>query len=239
MSAESDTGTWNDISVEDEAPMLPSFLPKRNPEPQLVMERMYSPLQVFQLFFPTSVVDTIVKNTNTYARMRSEAGKKFLWVPLKAQEMYSYIALVIYIGLLSAKSIIDYWSGKNIYCLPFPKSVMSRSRFQAVTWNLHLCDLKEDRANALKKGTHDHDRLFKIKPLYTDIITACKTYFHPNRQLAVSERMVASKARISFKQYMKDKPTKWGYKLFVLADSPCGYTWNFFVYEGKSSQAKD
>lgn len=201
------------------------------------MDRIYSPLELFQLFFPTSVVDTIVKNTNSYAKMRSEAGKKFPWVPLKAQELYSYIALVIYMGLLSAKNIVDYWSRKDIYRLPFPKSVMSRARFHAISWNLHLCDLKEDRVNALKKGTPEYDRLFKIKPLYTDIVAACKTYFHPNRQLAVDERMVATRARTGFKQYMKHKPTKWGYKLFVLADSVYGYTWNFFVYEGKSSLA--
>ncbi|XP_016298250.1 piggyBac transposable element-derived protein 4-like [Sinocyclocheilus anshuiensis] len=237
MSADSDMGIWNDISVEDEALVLPNFVPKRNPGAQLVLDRMYSPLQLFQLFFPNSVVDTIVKNTNSYAKMRSEAGKKFLWVPMTAKELYLYIALVIYMGLLSTKTIVDYWSGKKIYNLPFPKSVMSRARFHAISWNLHLCNLEEDRANEQKKGTPDYDRLFKIKPLYTDIITACKTYFQPNRQLAVDERMVASKARISFKQYMKDKPTKWGYKLFVLADSACGYTWNFFVYEGKSSLA--
>ncbi|KAL1279199.1 hypothetical protein QQF64_025872 [Cirrhinus molitorella] len=237
MSESSGTERWYDCSEEDEAPALPHFLPKRIPGPQLVMDMIYSPLQLFQLFFTVSVVDTMVKNTHAFARMRSEAGKRFIWLPLKVQELYLYIGLVICMGLLGAKNIIDYWSGKEIYRLPFPRSVMSRSRFQAISWNLHLCDPEDDLENVRKKGTPAYDKLFKIKPLYTDIITSCKTYFHPDRQLAVDERMVVSKTRIGIKQYIKDKPTKWGYKLFVLADSACGYTWNFFVYEGKSSLA--
>ena len=42
-----------------------------------------------------------------------------------------------------------------------------------------------------------------------------------------------SKAHIGFRQFMKDKPTKFSYKLFILADSQTGYTFNFFVYQGK------
>ncbi len=50
--------------------------PKRNPGAQLVMDRKYPPLQLFQLFFPYSMGNTIAKNTNSYAKMRTDAGKK-------------------------------------------------------------------------------------------------------------------------------------------------------------------
>ena len=36
-----------------------------------------------------------------------------------------------------------------------------------------------------------------------------------------------------WRQYMKEKPTQWGFKLFVLADSSNGYTLDFSIYTGK------
>ena len=49
--------------------------------------------------------------------------------------------------------------------------------------------------------------------------------------------MVQSKARFSFKQYIKNKPTKWGFKLWVLCDSHTGYTNNFVIYRGKEGES--
>ncbi|XP_036453719.1 piggyBac transposable element-derived protein 4 [Colossoma macropomum] len=225
---------WHDISEEDKQPDLPSFQPQRPPGPQLLSCTSYTPLELFKLFMSMSVVGKIVENTNAHAEKRAQAGKRYTWYPLTVEEFYTYIGLVIYMGLMPLKRFSDYWSEKSIYNLPFPRSVMSRNRFLAITWNLHLCNLEKDEENMCKKGTPEYDRLFKIKPLYTDLLSACQTYFQPSRELSIDERMVASKARIGLKQYMKDKPTKWGCKLFVLADLATGYTWNFFVYEGKS-----
>ncbi|KAM9853748.1 piggyBac transposable element-derived protein 4-like [Aulostomus maculatus] len=64
----------------------------------------------------------------------------------------------------------------------------------------------------------------------------CMSIYHPMQHISVDERMVASKARVGIKPYMKAKPTKWGLKFFVLADSN-GYTIDFTLYTGKSKFA--
>ncbi|KAF7650463.1 hypothetical protein LDENG_00125800 [Lucifuga dentata] len=113
---------------------------------------------------------------------------------------------------------------------------MSRDRFMAIRWSLHLCDPETDEQNQTKKGTDQYDPLVKIKPLYDELLSSCKRFYQPHRHIAIDERMVAVKAPIGLKQHMKRKLTNWRYKLFVLADSLSGYTWNFFVCLGKRGQ---
>lgn len=73
-------------------------------------------------------------------------------------------------------------------------------------WSLHMSNPEEDEENNRKRNTDAHDRLFKVKPLYTELVAGCMANYQPYQNI---------KACISIKQYMKDKPTKWGYKLFV------------------------
>uniref|UniRef100_UPI003AAFBAF3 piggyBac transposable element-derived protein 4-like n=1 Tax=Centroberyx gerrardi TaxID=166262 RepID=UPI003AAFBAF3 len=224
---------WHDENEADIEPPQPIFRPSRTPGPQLSATSSYTPLQLFQLFFSTSVLKTIIKNTNAYGAKSMEGNAK-PWHDISMQDMYSYLALVICMGITKVCAVTDYWKRSPFFSLPLPASVMSCRRFLAICHALHLSDPDVDAENEGKRGTADFDRLCKIKPLYLQIVEACKAQFHPAQNIAVDERMVASKARCGLKQHMKNKPTKWGYNLFVLADSCCGYTWNFFVYEGKS-----
>lgn len=100
---------------------------------------------------------------------------------------------------------------------------------------MYTSDPNEDRMNDAKRGTSEHDRLFRVKPLMYTIQNACKAFRHPCRSLAVDECMVPCKGHTAMRQYMNDKPTKWGFKLFVLADSSNGYTVDFSVYTGKNN----
>ena len=114
---------------------------------------------------------------------------------------------------------------KNIYiaCLLFLlqflvylQNRMSRNRFEAISAFLHVVTAREESAN------RDHP-LCKILSLSNHMKI---------RELAVDERMVKSKARTHFRQYIRNKPPKWGFKFWVLAD-PTGYTLDFNVYGGQ------
>ena len=59
--------------------------------------------------------------------------------------------------------------------------------------------------------------------------------YQPSRNISIDERMVRNKGRYSFRQYIKDKPTKWGMKIWVLAESTTGYTYDYEVYTGRSN----
>ncbi|XP_031729806.1 M-phase phosphoprotein 8 isoform X2 [Anarrhichthys ocellatus] len=232
-SPESEEGDrWHDREEECIKPDPLRFKPARTPGPTFNTTRAWSPISLFQLFFSASVVRKIIDNTNANAAKRKQAGLK--WEVLTVKDFYIFLSIIIFTGLVTVHNRSDYWRKKCPYNFQFPGDSMTRNRFESILWSLHLSDPEEDEENDKKRNTAEYDRLFKIKPLYTDMVTACKAHFQPHQNVSIDERMVKSKARISMKQYMKDKPTKWGYKLFVLADSSIGYTWNFFVYAGKS-----
>ena len=67
-----------------------------------------------------------------------------------------------------------------------------------------------------------HDKLYKVRFLTDHLGKRFAEEFTPHQQVAVDECMIPFRGRLSFKQYHKDKPTKWGIKVWILADSQTG-----------------
>ena len=104
--------------------------------------------------------------------------------------------------------------------------MLSRDRFKAIMAFLHVVD-----PDAETPG----DKLRKVESFISSFKDRCKLMYQPSQNIAIDERMVKSKHRSGIRQFMKDKPTKWGIKIWVLADSDNGYTIDFNVYVGKSA----
>ena len=93
---------------------------------------------------------------------------------------------------------------------------------------MHLADNEAYVA----KGQPGHDPLYKLRPFLESFIANCQAAYNPNRELSVDEAMVGFKGRLAFIQYLPNKPTKWGMKAYVLADSITGYVLNWRLYTG-------
>ena len=77
------------------------------------------------------------------------------------------------------------------------------------------------------------DPLYKIRFLVDYIEKKFKQFWQPYPNLTVDEAMVPTKSKLSgFRMFMKDKPIKWGYKLWEIADE-MNYVYSFKVYTGK------
>lgn len=215
------------------APPQPTFKPLHPPGPRLVRTRTYSALQLFQLFFTNSVIQTILQNTNDFGSVHHSTPSS-PWTDLILQDMFSFMALVIFMGVVECSAFSDYWRGGKLYSFPFPRRVMTSKKFFRMCEALHLSSSEVNAVNKQRRGTAAFDRLGKIKPLYEELRDACRRNYHPCQEIAIDKKTVAFKAGVGLKENMKKKPDRWGYKLFVLADSKNGYTWDFFVSRGNS-----
>ena len=112
---------------------------------------------------------------------------------------------------------------------PLIADIMSRNRFDTLLKYLHF----NDNASMVPFGQEGYDKLHKVRPL----IEAVKRKFleiPPSEHQSIDEQMVPFKGRSSIKQYMKNKPHKWGYKFFTRASSN-GIVHDFEFYQGKNT----
>lgn len=54
-----------------------------------------------------------------------------------------------------------------------------------------------------------------------------------DREVSIDETVVPHEGRVPFKQYIKNKPIRWGIKLWVLCEVKTGYVFDFQDYLGK------
>ena len=102
-------------------------------------------------------------------------------------------------------------------------SLMSRNRFDEIMQNLHLAD---------NSCLDNSDKFAKVRTLLGKLNDRCLQLYLPEQIVSVDESMVPYFGRHGCKQYMKNKPVKFGYKFWVAA-SPLGYAIQFYPYMGK------
>ena len=108
---------------------------------------------------------------------------------------------------------------------------MTKNRFEELSQYLHFSNSETEP----QRGEENFDRLYKVRSLLSGVLENSQKAYEPSKNLSIDEGMIAFKGRLSFRQYMPAKPTKYGIKVWMAADSQNGYVNNFSVYLGKEA----
>ncbi|XP_046974849.1 piggyBac transposable element-derived protein 3-like [Vanessa cardui] len=178
-----------------------------------------SPLDYFKLFLTDDILELIVYHSNLYS-----VQKKGTSINITKDDIKDFIAMNILMGVVDIPAYTDYWSNE----LKYSKiaDVMTLKKFQSIRRYIHFNDNLKD----------DGDRYYKIRPLVEKVRRNFALNIPEGKRFSIDEMMVPYKGTRagSRKQYVRNKPKKWGFKFFVRA-SPSGLVHDFLIYGGEDT----
>lgn len=198
-----------------------------------------TPKDYFELFIDDEFLDLITMETNRYADQfmasvnndLSEHSRARKWIPTNRNEMKLFLALNMLMGINSLPDMKLYWSSREAVRTPIFSEFMSRDRFFLLLKFLHF----NDNLMQPERNYPSYDRLFKLRKVVDMLQEKFIHMFTPGANISIDEGLHLWKGRLIFKQYIPNKPAKYGIKMYKLCDGS-GYTWNFLVCTGSDKE---
>lgn len=179
-----------------------------------------SPLQYFNFFFTDNLIEKICHETHKYS-VQLDPNKPFF---ITKTELRKFLGICILMSLVHVPNSRNYWN--EILGNRTIIDTMPVKHFEMIRKYLHF----NDNELAVPKDDIRHDRLHKIRPILDSFNERC-AQVPLEESLSVDEQMCATKVKHFLKQYMPNKPHKWGYKLFILA-GVSGFSYHAEIYSG-------
>lgn len=232
------SNNWSEV---DAVPNINVFIGQGQIQPGTNLQEGCTVSDIFTYFIDNDIFNIIKQQTNLYAaqRIRKLRSKEALsptcrmaeWKTVTLLEVKKFFAIIVHMSFSTRPQIQDHWSSDPVSSCNFCPNVMGRNRFLLILSNLHL----NDNSCQPKKNEPAYDPLYKLRPLIDRVAVRFQQTYRPGENITVDEGMCKFRGRLVFKQYMPQKPSKYGVKLYMLSESATGYIWNFQIYCGQSN----
>ena len=142
---------------------------------------------------------------------------------MSSDDLLVFLGIILLSGYHSVPSERDIWSSQPDLSIPFVAQSIPRDKFLSLKNFIHLSDNQN-----LQVG----NKVAKVQPLYDRLNNNLKKFGIPHKDLSIDESMVPYHGKHSAKMFIRMKPIRFGYKLWVLAGSD-GYPYHTICYTGK------
>ena len=202
---------------------------KINPDLVAVLSNSSSPIEFFNLFITSELLDMILEQTHLYVTSRSINSSNNEIDEITIEDIKKAFGIVLCMGILKLPNRRMYWQSNTR--VDIIANTMGVNRFAKIMQLLHYND-----NNLIPDGdSESYKKCYKIQPLVDYIREKFFEVVIPETHVAVDEQVVPFKGASSLKRYLPKKPKKWGYKLWALASvSRYVYTFEVDGENGKS-----
>uniref|UniRef100_A0A1A7Y6J1 PiggyBac transposable element-derived protein domain-containing protein n=1 Tax=Iconisemion striatum TaxID=60296 RepID=A0A1A7Y6J1_9TELE len=178
----------------------------------------------FDFFLTRSILDIIIRHTNTEGRRKNKS-----WVDTDIVELRAFLGLLILAGVYrsngeSSSSLWGEETGRPIF-----RATMSLRRFHELTSTLRF----DDRLTRPARRLLQPEKLAPIREVWDLWVARLPLAYNPGKDVCVDEQLVGFRGRCNFRQYIPSKPAKYGIKLWVVCDVASSYAWGMLPYLGK------
>ena len=208
--------------------------PKRNlligkPGPKNAAVLVTSPEEAFGLFINNEMVQIITRWTNQkiiLVREKFNSRQGFAY-DTSESELRAFIGILLFLGgTKSSKEALSSIWAEDGTGKPLCIAAMSQKRFTFISYCLRFDDSQS------REERKKNDKLAPIRQIFDMFVTACHSNYTPGPDCTVDESLLSFRGRCGFKQYIPNKPSKYGIKLFVLADNDTSYSVKSIAYTG-------
>jgi hypothetical protein len=196
-------------------------------------------LQLFQHLIPLEIVNKIVFYTNKrLAQSVSDEWRTHenIQDDVSTDEMYAYFGSLLLLGVLRKRKVDcnDLWNNKvgNLHSIPWVICLMSRQRWKMISAYLTFDDL-ETRIHRCQSDR----KFYKMREVFEGIRNNAKNIFQPGMFLTIDETLYPFRGKTNLRQYMAQKPAKYGLKIWMAADVESKVLVNFDCYLGKEGES--
>lgn len=186
-------------------------------------------LDCWRLFFSNEVIENLVTYTNQKLRTMGPSYKRERDCPLTDfDEMNAFVGILYMAGVLRGQHLHTF----NLWCSDgtapeFFAAVMSERRFHTI---LRAIRFDDSDTRAERRG---NDNLAPIRELFEHINQRCSACYTVGIYTTIDEMLEGFRGRCKFRQYISNKPAKYGIKIYSLTDAKTFYTCNMEIYAGK------
>ncbi|XP_038576656.1 piggyBac transposable element-derived protein 4-like [Micropterus salmoides] len=220
---------WSSIPPSDRRRMLVAERERSPRGPtRYAVARVDSITSAFQLFLPDQVEKIVLNMTNKEGRR--VYGNK--WREMDGIALQAYLGLLILAGVYRSnkESTASLWhaqSGRAIFGATMPLKM-----FHIISRVIRFDDRDTRTARRAR------DKLAAIRDVWDKWVCLLQQMYNPGADVTVDERLVPFRGRCAFKQYMPNKPGKYGIKIWTACDARTSYAFNMQVYTGKPADGQ-